>query len=67
LPEPFPAGRTPLAGAVVSDLRYTTRFGFATLDRTATGWRLTAYDVAGIPMATCALARRQATCTPIAR
>ena len=67
LPEPFPAGRTPSPGAVVRDLRYTTRFGFATLDRTAAGWTLTAYDVAAAPMETCTLTQRQATCRPIAR
>jgi Calcineurin-like phosphoesterase len=67
LPDPFPPQLTPLPGAVVRDLRYTIRFGFATLDRAADGWTLTAYDVAGAPMETCALAQRQAACKPIAR
>ena len=67
LPDPFPSGKTPLPGAVVRDLRYTIRFGFATLDRTPAGWTLTAYDITGVPMETCTLMQRQATCTPIAR
>src|SRR4030095_2362868 len=53
LPDPFPTGLTPLRGAVVRDLRYTIRFGFAVLDRTADGWTLTAHDVAGMPMENC--------------
>jgi len=67
LPDPFPPQLTPLPGAQVRDLRYTNRFGFATLDRAADGWTLTAYDVAGAPMETCTLARRQAACKPIAQ
>jgi len=67
LPDPFPRNLTPLAGATMRDLRYTIRFGFATLDRTASGWALTAYDVAGAPMENCTLAQRQAQCTPIVR
>ncbi len=67
LPDPFPAGETPFPGAVVRDLRYSVHFGFATLDRTPAGWTLTAYDVDGVPMQTCTLAERQATCPPTAR
>jgi hypothetical protein len=67
LPDPFPPPLTPLPGAVVRELRYANRFGFATLDRAADGWTLTAYDVAGTPMETCTLAQRQAACKPIAR
>jgi hypothetical protein len=67
LPDPFPPRLTPLQGATVRDLRYTTRFGFATLDRAADGWTLTAYDMAGSPMETCTLAQRHAECKPIAR
>ncbi|MET0442402.1 MAG: metallophosphoesterase [Casimicrobiaceae bacterium] len=67
LPDPFPPQLTPLPGAVVRELRYIVRFGFATLDRAADGWTLTAYDVAGTPMETCTLAQRQAACKPIAR
>jgi hypothetical protein len=33
LPDPFPPQLTPLPGAVVRELRYIVRFGFATLDR----------------------------------
>ena len=62
LPDPFPAGLTPSAGAVVAELVYTNRFGFATLDRTPGGWTLRAYGVTGAPMTTCTLRGRAAAC-----
>ena len=67
LPEPFPAGLTPAAGAVVAELRYTNRFGFATLDRAPGGWTLHAYGVTGTAMTTCTLRGRDAACAPITR
>ena len=67
LPDPFPAGLAPAAGAVVAELLYTNRFGFATLDRAPGGWTLHAYGVTGTPMTTCTLRGRDAACTPIAR
>jgi hypothetical protein len=67
LPEPFPAGLSPSAGAVVAGLLYTNRFGYATLDRVPSGWTLRAFSAAGMPMTSCDLAARQAACTPIAR
>ncbi|MEO5766524.1 MAG: metallophosphoesterase [Casimicrobiaceae bacterium] len=67
LPDPFPPNLSPLKGATMRELRYTVRFGFAVLDRTASGWTLTAHDVAGAPMETCLLSGREATCKPIAR
>jgi hypothetical protein len=67
LPDPFPSRVSPLAGAAVREMRYTSRFGFATLDRTASGWMLTAYDVDAAPMGTCTLSARNAACTQIAR
>jgi hypothetical protein len=51
----------------VAELLYTNRFGFATLDRVASGWTLRAFSAAGTAMSTCSLEARQAKCTPIAR
>ena len=67
LPDPFPAGLAPSAGAVVAELLYTNRFGFATLDRVPGGWNLRAYGATGTPMTTCTLRGREAACSPLAR
>jgi Calcineurin-like phosphoesterase len=64
-PVPFPPNQQPAPGAVVADLVAASRFGFMTMDRADPGWLIRAWDVHGALMSTCALADRQASCTPI--
>jgi hypothetical protein len=66
LPSELPPGTTPYPGAVVASMVATNRFGFMTMERAGAGWTMTARDVSGAPMTTCALAQRKAACTPIA-
>jgi len=63
LPLPLPRGTTPAPGAVVTGIVASNRFGFMTMERDGTRWRITAHDVRGAPMTTCVLAERRATCT----
>jgi hypothetical protein len=65
LPMPFPAGATPAAGAVVAGLVSSNAFGFMTLERAGAGWTMTARDVRGTAVATCALRGKKATCVPV--
>lgn len=65
-PVPFPAAARPAPGAVVAELVATTRFGFMTMERSGSGWRMQAWDVRGAPLTSCTLGERRAQCTPIA-
>jgi len=64
LPLPLPAGTTPAPGAVVASLVATNRFGFMTIERDGAGWRMVAHDAHGMPMTSCTLFERRATCDP---
>ncbi len=64
-PTPFPPGQQPAPGAVVAELVASNRFGFMTMDRAATGWNMTAWDVRDGALTTCTLAGRKARCAPI--
>ncbi len=64
-PTPFPPELQPAPGAVVSELVATNRFGFMTMDRAATGWAMTAWDVHGAALTTCTLGERKARCAAI--
>jgi hypothetical protein len=61
---PMPPGATPYPGAIVANIVATNRFGFMTMERSGAGWTMTARDMRGAIMTTCALARRKATCVP---
>ena len=52
-------------GAVVAELVATNRFGFMTMDRAATGWNMTAWDVHATTLTTCTLGERKARCAAI--
>jgi hypothetical protein len=65
-PVPFPAGLEPAPGAVVDELVASNRFGFLTMERTGTRWRIEAWDVHGAALTTCTLGARQLHCAPIA-
>ena len=62
LPTPIPPGLTPAPGAIVASLTAINEFGFSTMERSATGWRLVARDTRGMPMATCTLVGKKANC-----
>lgn len=61
---PLPPGVAPYPGAVVANMVATNRFGFMTMERSGAGWTMSARDVRGAVMTTCALAQRKASCTP---
>ena len=63
LPLPLAANLTPAPSAVVSALVATNRFGFMTMQREGARWTMTARDVAGKAMTSCALNERRADCT----
>jgi len=62
LPSPLPAGTTPMPGAVIASLVATNRFGFMTIERDGTSWRMVAHDARGVPMISCTLFERSAKC-----
>ena len=66
LPIPLPPGTTPAPGAVVAGIVASNRFGFMTIERDGSRWRMVAHDFRGTPMTTCTLAERRAVCDPIA-
>lgn len=66
-PVPFPPGATPAPGAIVAQMLWATRFGFATLERAGSGWQLAAFDTDGAPMTSCMLTARRTACTPLAQ
>jgi hypothetical protein len=66
LPSALPAGTTPAPGAVVAGIVATNRFGFMTMNRDGGRFTMTANDVRGMPMTTCSLFERRATCDPLA-
>jgi hypothetical protein len=65
-PVPFPSGLQPAPGAVIEEFLASTRFGYMTMERSGSGWRLEAFDANGASLTTCQLASRKATCAPIA-
>jgi hypothetical protein len=65
LPDPLPPGMTPAPGAVVAGLVASNRFGFMTIERDGTRWRMVAHDARGATMTTCTLFERRATCDPV--
>ena len=65
-PSALPPGTTPAPGAVVASMVATNRFGFMTMERDGAGWRMVARDARGLPMTSCTLLERRATCTPVA-
>ena len=64
-PVPFPAGKEPAPGAVVSQMISSPRFGFMTMERDGEGWSMRAWDPAGKPIAACSLRARKASCAPV--
>ncbi len=64
LPLPLAASLTPAPGAIVSAIVATNRFGFMTMQRDGPRWTMTARDIDGKPMTTCALNERRAECAP---
>jgi hypothetical protein len=66
LPSALPAGTTPMPGAVIASLVATNRFGFMTIERDGARWRMVAHDARGVPMISCTLFERRATCAPAA-
>jgi len=64
LPLPLAAKQTPAPTAVVSAIVATNRFGFMTMQRDGARWTMTARDIDGKPMVTCALGERRADCAP---
>jgi hypothetical protein len=64
-PVPFPPGKEPAPGAVVSTLLSTTRFGFMTMERDGPGWSMRAFDYDGKPMTSCTVRLRRVACTPL--
>ncbi len=67
LPSPLPAGTTPMPGAVIASLVATNRFGFMTIERDGSSWRMVAHDARGAPMISCTLFERRAKCDPAVR
>jgi hypothetical protein len=65
-PETVPAGTQLYPGADVEDYASRSEFGFATLDRVATGvtgdWLLTEYTVDGVPVIECAISGGKSHC-----
>ena len=66
LPSPLPAGTMPAPGAVVASLVAADRFGFMTMERDGARWRMVANDARGMPMISCTLSGRRASCDPVA-
>jgi hypothetical protein len=64
LPLPLAASLTPAPGAMVSSIVATNRFGFVTMQRDDARWTMTARDINGYPMTTCALTGRSVDCAP---
>jgi hypothetical protein len=64
LPLPLPAGTSPAPGAVMASLVATNRFGFMSMERDGVRWRMVAHDAHGVPMISCTLFERRATCDP---
>jgi hypothetical protein len=65
LPNPLPAAATPAPGAVVEHTVSTNAFGFMTIEPDGSQWKMVARDVRGVPMTTCTLFERRATCDPV--
>ena len=66
LPSPLPAGTMPAPGAVVASIVAIDRFGFMTMQRDGARWRMVANDARGMPMTSCTLFERRASCDPVA-
>ncbi len=64
LPLPLPSGSSPAPGAVMVNLVAANRFGFMSMKRDGVRWRMVAHDASGVPMISCALLERRATCDP---
>lgn len=56
----------PAPGAVLDTFASHRAFGFATLDRVASGWQLTAWSVSGQALRRCRLQAAKLTCEPAA-
>lgn len=61
---PLPAGSTPSPGAQMAMLVATNRFGFMTMERDGSDWKIVAFDSNGATMISCVLRARQASCEP---
>lgn len=64
-PQPFPAGKEPSPGAVVSQMISSQRFGFMTMEREGDAWSMRAWDAAGKPIVSCTLRARKTSCVPV--
>ena len=64
-PQPFPSGKEPAPGALMSQMISSARFGFMTMEREGDAWSLRAWDADGKPIATCTLRERKASCVPV--
>jgi hypothetical protein len=62
---PVQPGLSPAAGATVSNLTATNRFGFMTIECGDAKWQMIAWDRNLRPLTACTLAAREATCTPV--
>ena len=65
LPTRLPPNFEVYPGAVIDNYLATTDYGFATLDRQAAGrgqWLMTAFNVQGTPMFTCAITGSKSKC-----
>lgn len=58
--------RQPAPGAVLETFASHQAFGFAMLDRVASGWQLTAWSVSGQALRRCSLQDAKLTCAPAA-
>ncbi|MEO8305303.1 MAG: metallophosphoesterase [Betaproteobacteria bacterium] len=64
LPLPLPPGTIPAPGTAIAGLVATNRFGFMTMERDGTRWRMVAHDSRGTPMIGCTLFERKTVCDP---
>ncbi len=65
MPDPIwkmPKGFEAAPGATVQDATFHGRFGFLMMDRDGEGWKMTAYDGTGLPIARCHAAGRDLRC-----
>jgi hypothetical protein len=62
LPEVLPAGVEPAPGALINDFVTRQGLGFASLEQSAQGWRMTEFSVQGKPIFQCALQDGKSKC-----
>lgn len=67
LPTTLPNGVAPAPGAVIADFVTRDGVGFATLEETSAGWRMTEYSLQGQAVVTCLLVGSKSTCTRVAQ